>query len=48
MPLFTDFRPGREPDILDWYTGLVGLFTLATLAAHGALYLVWRTDGLVS
>ena len=47
MPLFTDFRPGREPGILDWYTGLVGLFTLATLAGHGALYLAWRTDGPV-
>jgi cytochrome d ubiquinol oxidase subunit II len=47
MPLFTDFRPGREPGILDWYTGLVGLFALATLAGHGALYLAWRTDGPV-
>ena len=32
MPLFTNFRPGREPGILDWYTGLVGLFTLVALA----------------
>ena len=47
MPLFTDFLPGREPGLLDWYTGLVGLFTLATLAGHGALYLAWRTDGPV-
>jgi cytochrome bd ubiquinol oxidase subunit II len=47
MPLFTDFRPGPEPGILDWYTGLVGLFTLATLAGHGALYLAWRTEGPV-
>jgi len=47
MPLFTNFRPGREPGILDWYTGLVGLFTLATLAGHGALYLAWRTIGPV-
>jgi cytochrome d ubiquinol oxidase subunit II len=36
-----------EPGILDWYTGLVGLFTLAALAGHGALYLVWRTTGPV-
>src|SRR4051794_7681372 len=47
MPLFTDFRPGREPGLLDWYTGLVGLFTLATLAGHGVLYLAWRTEGPV-
>ena len=47
MPLFTNFRPGREPGILDWYTGLVGLFTLVALAVHGALYLAWRTTGPV-
>jgi cytochrome bd ubiquinol oxidase subunit II len=47
MPLFTNFLPGRKPGILDWYTGLVGLFTLAALAGHGALYLTWRTTGPV-
>ena len=47
MPLFTNFLTGREPGILDWYTGLVGLFTLAALAVHGALYLAWRTTGRV-
>ena len=35
----------RQPGILDWYTGLVGLFTLAALSVHGALYLAWRTTG---
>ncbi len=47
MPLFTNFRTGREPGILDWYTGLVGLFTLVALAIHGALYLAWKTTGPV-
>jgi cytochrome d ubiquinol oxidase subunit II len=47
MPLFTNFRTGRAPGILDWYTGLVGLFTFVALAVHGALYLAWRTDGRV-
>ncbi len=47
MPLFTNVLTGREPGILDWYTGLVGLFTLAALAVHGALYLAWRTAGPV-
>ncbi len=47
MPLFTNFLIGREPGILDWYTGLVGLFTLAALAVHGALFLTWRTAGPV-
>jgi cytochrome d ubiquinol oxidase subunit II len=47
MPLFTKFLPGKEAGIFDWYTTLVGLFTLCALAGHGALYLVWRTTGLV-
>jgi cytochrome d ubiquinol oxidase subunit II len=47
MPLFTKFLPGTEPAIFDWYTTLVGLFTLCALAGHGALYLIWRTTGLV-
>ncbi|HVX11559.1 MAG TPA: cytochrome d ubiquinol oxidase subunit II [Pirellulales bacterium] len=47
MPLFTDFLTGREPGILDWYTGLVGAFTLLALAIHGAFYLAWRTTGPV-
>lgn len=47
MPLFTNFLIGREPGILDWYTGLVGLFTLVALAVHGALYLAWKTAGPV-
>ncbi len=45
MPLFTDFRPGKQPGIFDWYTILVGLFALTALGGHGALYLDWRTSG---
>jgi cytochrome d ubiquinol oxidase subunit II len=47
IPLFTDFQPGVRPGIFDWYTTLVGVFTLAVLAGHGALYLVWKTTGPV-
>ena len=47
LPLFTDFRTGREPGILDWYTMLVGIFALVGLAGHGALFLMWRTTGPV-
>ena len=47
MPLFTNFLPGKDPGIFDWYTTLVGLFTLGLLAGHGALFLVWRTTGPV-
>src|SRR5271167_4157225 len=47
MTLFTDFQPGVQPGIFDWYTTLVGVFTLCALAGHGALYLVWKTTGPV-
>src|SRR5262249_12265711 len=47
IPLFTDFRPGGRPGVFDWYTALVGVFTLCALAGHGALYLVWKTTGPV-
>jgi cytochrome d ubiquinol oxidase subunit II len=47
LPLFTDFRPGVQPGVLDWYTALVGVFALCVLAGHGALYLVWKTAGPV-
>ena len=33
--------------MLDWYTVLVGVFALVTLAAHGATYLHWKTSGAV-
>lgn len=47
LPLFTDFS-GRNPvGILDWYTVLVGLFAWAALAAHGAVFLTWKTNGAV-
>jgi cytochrome d ubiquinol oxidase subunit II len=46
-PLFTNFIPGPHPGVLDWFTVLVGVFSTVTLALHGALYLVWKTDGPV-
>jgi cytochrome bd ubiquinol oxidase subunit II len=47
LPLFTNFRPGPELGVFDWYTLLVGLFALVLLAGHGALYLCWKTAGPV-
>jgi len=46
-PLFTDFRMGAHPGILDWFTVLVGVFALVALAAHGATYLIYKTEGPV-
>lgn len=45
LPLWTDFTPGAEPGILDWYTILVGVFAAATLTLHGALWVRYRTAG---
>jgi cytochrome bd ubiquinol oxidase subunit II len=45
LPLFTHFRTTGDVGILDWYTIAVALFTLVCLSAHGASYLVWRTEG---
>ncbi len=47
VPLFTDFRLGAHPGALDWYTLSVGLLAVLALGAHGASYLVWKTDGQV-
>jgi cytochrome d ubiquinol oxidase subunit II len=43
-PLWTDFRVGEVTGILDWFTLLVGLTATTTLALHGALWLVLKTD----
>jgi cytochrome bd ubiquinol oxidase subunit II len=45
VPLWTDFRPGAEPGILDWYTILCAAVTAAALTMHGALYLILKTGG---
>ena len=47
MALWTDFRIGARPGILDWYTVLIGVFALVTVTAHGALFLAWKTEGPV-
>jgi len=46
--LFTNFRTRPEPGALDWYTILVGLFAVAVLAGHGAVYLWWKASGTVA
>lgn len=45
LPLWTDFRPGPEPGVLDWYTMLCGAVALVALGTHGAHYLALRTGG---
>jgi cytochrome bd ubiquinol oxidase subunit II len=45
--LWTNFRLSANTGILDWYTILVGLAALFTLALHGALWLAMKTAGPV-
>lgn len=46
--LWTDFAPGPEPGILDWFTFLIAVTTAGLLTLHGALYLVLKTSGEVA
>lgn len=45
LPLWTNWQPGANPGILDWYTVLGGLLALVALTIHGALYTVVKTEG---
>src|SRR5579864_6626905 len=45
LPLWTNWRPGPEPGILDWYTVIAGLVALVALTIHGAHYLAVKTSG---
>lgn len=47
LPLWTNFQPGAEAGILDWYTILVGVFSLLTLTQHGALWVAHKTENAV-
>lgn len=43
--LWTDFRPGTNPGILDWFTLLTGVLAAGTLTVHGAHYVALKTAG---
>lgn len=42
LPLWTNWRVGPQPGILDWYTVIGGVVALVALALHGALWLVLK------
>jgi cytochrome d ubiquinol oxidase subunit II len=44
-PLWTNFKAGPNPGILDWYTVLIGVIALVALTSHGALYIATKTEG---
>jgi cytochrome bd ubiquinol oxidase subunit II len=45
LPLWTNWRPGAEPGILDWYTVIAGVVALVALTIHGAHYVATKTSG---
>jgi cytochrome d ubiquinol oxidase subunit II len=47
MAFFTDFRVRGHVGLLDWYTVSIAIFTAVMLAAHGATYLMLKTEGPV-
>ena len=47
-PLWTNFRVGTNPGILDWYTVLTGLLALVTLTVHGSHYIALKTEGSIN
>jgi cytochrome d ubiquinol oxidase subunit II len=44
-PLWTSFTVQPDAGILDWFTVLMGLVGLSTLAAHGGNYIAMKTTG---
>jgi cytochrome d ubiquinol oxidase subunit II len=47
LPLWTNWKPGTLPGILDWYTVIGGLVALVALTLHGALWLTIKVSGEV-
>jgi cytochrome d ubiquinol oxidase subunit II len=45
LPLWTNWRVGPSPGILDWYTVIGGVLALVALTVHGGLYLAVKTEG---
>ncbi|HUX43492.1 MAG TPA: cytochrome d ubiquinol oxidase subunit II [Terracidiphilus sp.] len=45
LPLWTNWQPGVQPGILDWYTVIGGVVALVALTLHGALWLAIKTSG---
>ena len=48
LPLWTNWRVGPKPGILDWYTVLSGVVALVALTLHGANYAALKTTGEIN
>jgi cytochrome d ubiquinol oxidase subunit II len=47
MAFFTNFNVRGHVGLLDWYTVSIAILAVVMLAAHGAVYLTLKTEGLV-
>jgi cytochrome d ubiquinol oxidase subunit II len=45
LPLVSSFYPTGALGVLDYYTVSVGVFAGVVVTGHGALFLVWKTEG---
>lgn len=45
LPLWTNFTTAGQVGAIDWYTLLVGIAAVLTLAVHGSLWIVLKTGG---
>jgi cytochrome d ubiquinol oxidase subunit II len=45
LPLWTDWRVGPEPGVLDWYTVIAAVVAVVSLTVHGAHYVALKTGG---
>ena len=45
LPLWTDWRTGSQPGVLDWYTVIAAVLALLALTIHGANWVALKTSG---
>jgi cytochrome d ubiquinol oxidase subunit II len=43
-PLWTNFLPGENPGVLDWFTVIMGLIGVLTLAIHGGNWIILKSS----
>ena len=48
LPLWTDWRIGSQPGVLDWYTVIAAVLALLALTIHGANWVALKTSGELS
>lgn len=48
LPLWTNWKVGPQPGVLDWYTVIAGVVALVALTVHGAHYVALKTSGELS